>query len=33
VSESEEFAPIKAFTGDATPETALELYKKYHNIL
>lgn len=27
----EEFAPIKAFTGSATPETALELYKRYHN--
>ena len=26
-----EFAPIKAFTGDYTPETALELYLKKIN--
>ena len=32
VNPSEEFAPIKAFTGNATPETALELYKKYYNL-
>lgn len=32
VSADEEFAPIKAFTGSATPETALELYKKYYNL-
>ncbi len=28
VDPNEEFAPIKAFSGNATPETALELYKK-----
>ena len=28
----EEFAPIKAFTGNETPETALDLYKKYHHM-
>lgn len=33
VNADEEFAPIKSFTGNATPETALELYKKYHNIV
>ena len=33
VNADEEFAPIKSFTGSATPETALELYKKYHNIM
>lgn len=33
VNADEEFAPIKSFTGRATPETALELYKKYHNIM
>ena len=32
VNPSEEFAPIKAFTGNETPETALELYKKYYNL-
>lgn len=32
VSPNEEFAPIKAFTGNETPETALELYKKYYNL-
>lgn len=32
VNPLEEFAPIKAFTGTETPETALELYKKYHNL-
>ncbi len=32
VPPNEEFAPIKAFTGNETPETALELYKKYHNL-
>ena len=32
VNPLEEFAPIKAFTGNATPETALELYKKYYNL-
>lgn len=32
VNPEEEFAPIKAFTGKETPETALELYKKYHNL-
>ena len=30
VNPSEEFAPIKSFTGNETPETALELYKKYN---
>jgi len=29
VKAEEEFAPIKAFTGKYTPETALELYMKY----
>lgn len=29
VDPNAEFAPIKAFTGNATPETALELYIKY----
>ena len=32
VNPSEEFAPIKAFTGNETPETALELYKNYYNL-
>lgn len=32
VNPEEEFAPIKAFTGSETPETALELYKKYYNL-
>lgn len=32
VQPNEEFAPIKAFTGNETPETALELYKKYYNL-
>ncbi|MGN1300285.1 MAG: UTP--glucose-1-phosphate uridylyltransferase [Clostridia bacterium] len=32
VNPSEEFAPIKAFTGNETPETALDLYKKYHHM-
>lgn len=32
VDSDEEFAPIKAFSGDATPETALELYKKYNHL-
>ena len=32
VNPSEEFAPIQAFTGNETPETALELYKKYYNL-
>lgn len=32
VNPSEEFAPIKAFTGNETPETALELYKKFYNL-
>lgn len=32
VPSDEEFAPIKAFTGNETPETALELYKKYYNL-
>lgn len=32
VDPNEEFAPIKAFSGDATPETALELYKKYNHL-
>lgn len=32
VPSNEEFAPIKAFTGNETPETALELYKKYYNL-
>lgn len=32
VNPSEEFAPIKSFTGKETPETALELYKKYNNL-
>ena len=31
VEEEDEFAPIKAFTGSYTPETAMDLYcKKYH---
>lgn len=30
---NEEFAPIKSFTGNETPETALELYKKYYNLM
>ncbi len=33
VETDEEFAPIKAFTGSQTPETALELYKKYNHML
>lgn len=32
VESSEEFAPIKAFTGNETPETALDLYKKYYHL-
>ena len=32
VEENEEFAPIKAFTGSHTPETALDLYCKKYNI-
>lgn len=32
VEAEDEFAPIKAFTGTATPETALELYKKKYNL-
>lgn len=32
VNPLEEFAPIKAFTGNETPETALDLYKKYHHM-
>lgn len=32
VNPDEEFAPIKAFTGNATPETAIDLYKKYKHI-
>lgn len=32
VNPSEEFAPIKSFTGNETPETALELYKKYNHM-
>ena len=31
VERNDEFAPIKAFTGNATPETALELYLKKRN--
>ena len=33
IESNEEFAPIKSFTGNETPETALELYKKYYNLL
>lgn len=33
VPTNEEFAPIKSFTGSATPETALELYKNYYNLM
>ena len=32
VESSDEFAPIKAFTGNETPETALDLYKKYYHL-
>lgn len=32
VEENDEFAPIKAFTGNHTPETALDLYCKKYNI-
>ena len=32
VEAKDEFAPIKAFNGTATPETALELYKKKYNL-
>lgn len=31
VERNDEFAPIKAFTGNATPETALDLYLKKQN--
>ena len=33
IESNEEFAPIKSFTGNETPETALELYKKHYNLL
>ena len=29
---SKEFAPIKSFSGIATPESALELYRKKYNL-
>lgn len=32
VDPNEEFAPIKSFSGNHTPETALELYKKYNHL-
>ena len=32
VEENDEFAPIKAFTGDYTPETAVDLYCKKYNV-
>ena len=32
VEEDEEFAPIKAFTGKYTPETAMDLYCKKYNV-
>ena len=32
VNPDEEFAPIKSFTGKETPETALDLYKKYYHM-
>ena len=32
VAEDEEFAPIKAFTGKYTPETAMDLYCKKYNV-
>jgi UDP-N-acetylglucosamine pyrophosphorylase len=32
VNPKEEFAPIKSFTGNATPETALALYKNYYKL-
>ena len=32
VKREEEFAPVKNATGVDSPETARELYKKFHNI-
>ena len=32
VKETDEFAPIKSFTGEHTPETALDLYCKKYNL-
>ncbi len=32
VNRDEEFAPVKNMTGNDSPQTAIELYKKYYNI-